>query len=93
MSLLIPLLLFCSSANTNSLNFSGRFSYELAVENVIEAAVMSHPSGITVPTDLEILIEKSKVPLLINACETDGTVRFLLLALSSPSCIQSLKLY
>jgi len=33
----------------------------------------AHPAGITVPDDLDAILEKSKVPLLFNACETDKT--------------------
>ncbi|SGY84611.1 BQ5605_C009g05707 [Microbotryum silenes-dioicae] len=53
--------------------FGGKYAIALAVDNVVTCAVAAHPSGIRVPEDLDLLREKSKAPLLINACETDRT--------------------
>jgi hypothetical protein len=44
--------------------------------------MIAHPAGVAVPDDLNALLDKSRVPLLINACETDQTVS--LLSLSEP---------
>lgn len=46
---------------------------DLAIENSLDVAVVSHPSGVKVPEDLDSLIAQLKAPLLINACEFDQT--------------------
>ncbi|KAJ7220604.1 alpha/beta-hydrolase [Mycena pura] len=51
--------------------FGGRYTIDLALENVIEAAAITHPSQLKVPLDFEALLATSTVPLLINSCETD----------------------
>ncbi|KAJ3568987.1 hypothetical protein NP233_g5345 [Leucocoprinus birnbaumii] len=51
--------------------FGGRYVFDLAFENLIKAAAVCHPSLLQVPDDLEKLLEKSNVPLLINSCTTD----------------------
>jgi len=50
--------------------YGARPTFDLAFENIIQAAVVAHPSRVK-PEDLDIYIEKSKAPLLINSCEDD----------------------
>ncbi|KAF9459320.1 dienelactone hydrolase endo-1,3,1,4-beta-D-glucanase [Collybia nuda] len=51
--------------------FGGRYVFDLAFENIIKAAVVSHPSLLQVPADLEKYKKASKAPLLINSCTVD----------------------
>lgn len=51
--------------------FGGRYTFDLAFDNVIKVAVVSHPSFLQVPADLEKYIASSKAPLLINSCTVD----------------------
>ncbi|CEQ41123.1 SPOSA6832_02792, partial [Sporobolomyces salmonicolor] len=53
--------------------FGGKYSLDLAIENAVDASVISHPGGIKLPGDLDKLLEVSSVPVLFNACETDRT--------------------
>jgi len=50
--------------------FGARYVFDLAFDGVIKAAVVSHPSLIQVPDDLE-KFAKTGVPLLVNSCEHD----------------------
>ncbi|KAK2462237.1 hypothetical protein APHAL10511_005733 [Amanita phalloides] len=52
--------------------YGGRYVFDLAFENVIDASVVSHPSLLKSPADLEKYFSASKVPLLINSCTVDG---------------------
>lgn len=49
----------------------GRYAFDLAFDGVIEVTVVSHPSFLNIPSDLQKYKEKSKAPLLINSCEVD----------------------
>jgi len=51
--------------------FGGRYVFDLAFENIIKVAIVSHPSLLKVPEDLEKYFATSKVPLLINSCTID----------------------
>jgi len=51
--------------------FGGRYTFDLAFENVIKVAVVSHPSFLKVPDDLEKYVATSKAPLIINSCTFD----------------------
>jgi len=51
--------------------FGGRYTFDLAFENVIKVVVVSHPSLLKIPEDLEEYAAKSKAPLLINSCTVD----------------------
>ncbi|KAF8815636.1 dienelactone hydrolase endo-1,3,1,4-beta-D-glucanase [Phlegmacium glaucopus] len=51
--------------------FGGRYVFDLAFENIIKVAAVSHPSLLKVPEDLEKYATTSKVPLLINSCTVD----------------------
>jgi len=51
--------------------FGGRYTFDLAFDNVIQCAVVSHPSLLKVPEDLKTYFSKSQAPLLINSCEVD----------------------
>ncbi|KAG2040096.1 Alpha/Beta hydrolase protein [Suillus americanus] len=51
--------------------FGGRYTFDLAFDNVIQCAVVSHPSLLNIPADLETYFSKSVAPLLINSCEND----------------------
>ncbi|KIJ53076.1 hypothetical protein M422DRAFT_242179 [Sphaerobolus stellatus SS14] len=48
-----------------------RHAVDLAIENTIASAVMPHPSFIVPDGDFPTLLEKSNVPLLIQACDFD----------------------
>jgi len=47
-------------------------AFYLALKNESHVTIVSHPSRLDVPGDLEKYKEKSKAPLLINSCETDA---------------------
>ncbi|KAJ3512605.1 hypothetical protein NLJ89_g3420 [Agrocybe chaxingu] len=51
--------------------FGGRYVFDLAFDNVIQASVASHPSLLQVPADLEKYAAQSKAPLLLNTCPVD----------------------
>jgi len=51
--------------------FGARFVFNLAFEGAIHASVVSHPSLLQVPADLETYLAVSKAPLLINSCTVD----------------------
>ncbi|KAG2354493.1 hypothetical protein BDR07DRAFT_1366006, partial [Suillus spraguei] len=51
--------------------FGGRYTFDLAFENIIQCSVVSHPSFLKIPDDLETYFTKSQAPLLINSCEFD----------------------
>jgi dienelactone hydrolase len=50
--------------------FGGRYAFDLAFDGVIKAAVVSHPSLLEKPADLE-KYAKTNVPLLLNTAESD----------------------
>lgn len=50
--------------------FGARYVFDLAFDGVIKAAVVSHPSLLEAPGDLE-KFSQTNVPLLINSCEVD----------------------
>jgi len=50
--------------------YGARLTFDLAFENIIQAAAIAHPAFIK-SEDLDIYVEKSKAPLLINTCEDD----------------------
>ncbi|KAG9218647.1 hypothetical protein PLEOSDRAFT_1076398 [Pleurotus ostreatus PC15] len=52
--------------------FGGRYCFDLAFDNVVDAVVVSHPSLLKIPEDLEKYAKNSKAPLLINSCTTDS---------------------
>ncbi|KAF8183685.1 dienelactone hydrolase endo-1,3,1,4-beta-D-glucanase [Pholiota molesta] len=52
--------------------FGARYVFDLAFDNVIKVSVVSHPSLLKVPDDLEKYVQTSKAPLLINSCTTDS---------------------
>ncbi|KAG2063790.1 alpha/beta-hydrolase [Suillus decipiens] len=51
--------------------FGGRYTFDLAFDNIIQCSVVAHPSLLKVPEDLEAYFSKSQAPLLINSCEVD----------------------
>ncbi|KAH8833223.1 dienelactone hydrolase endo-1,3,1,4-beta-D-glucanase [Flagelloscypha sp. PMI_526] len=51
--------------------FGARYVFDLAFENIIKAAVVSHPSMLEAPKDLQEYFDKSTAPLLINSCTND----------------------
>ncbi|KIY44996.1 alpha/beta-hydrolase [Fistulina hepatica ATCC 64428] len=51
--------------------YGGRYTFDLAFENIIKVAVVAHPSLLQIPADLEKYAASSFAPLLINSCETD----------------------
>jgi dienelactone hydrolase len=52
--------------------YGARLVFDLAFDNIIQVAVVAHPSLLKQPEDLDTYVEKSKAPLLINSCEDDG---------------------
>ncbi|KAI6044451.1 hypothetical protein EDC04DRAFT_2865923 [Pisolithus marmoratus] len=50
---------------------TGRYGFDLAFENITKVTVVSHPSLLKVPEDLEKYKQLSKAPLLINSCTFD----------------------
>jgi len=51
--------------------YGGRYVFDLAFKNIIKVSVVSHPSLLKVPADLEEYASSSKAPLLINSCTVD----------------------
>ncbi|RXW19843.1 hypothetical protein EST38_g6005 [Candolleomyces aberdarensis] len=51
--------------------FGGRYVFDLAFENITDVSVVSHPTFIKAPEDLEKYLEVSEAPLLINSCTFD----------------------
>jgi len=51
--------------------FGALYTVEAAIKNTIKVGVVSHPSLLQVPDHFNKLVASSKVPLLINSCETD----------------------
>ncbi|PLW06673.1 hypothetical protein PCANC_10388 [Puccinia coronata f. sp. avenae] len=51
--------------------FGGKYIVVTSQKNWIHVGSTCHPSLIQIPDDFTKLIEASKVPLLINSCETD----------------------
>lgn len=51
--------------------YGARPAFDLAFGNVVAVTVVSHPSLLAVPADLEKYLVQSKAPLLINSCEID----------------------
>ncbi|KAI3616946.1 dienelactone hydrolase endo--beta-d-glucanase [Moniliophthora roreri] len=52
--------------------FGGRYTFDLAFGNITKVSVVSHPSRLTAPDDLEEYLRRSKAPLLINSCTVDA---------------------
>ncbi|KAI6010885.1 hypothetical protein F5J12DRAFT_822290, partial [Pisolithus orientalis] len=51
--------------------FGARYGFDLAFENITKVTVVSHPSLLKVPEDLEKYKKLSRAPLLINSCTVD----------------------
>ncbi|KAI6012506.1 dienelactone hydrolase [Pisolithus orientalis] len=51
--------------------FGARYGFDIAFENISKVTVVSHPSLLKVPEDLEKYKKLSKAPLLINSCTFD----------------------
>ncbi|KAH7890858.1 hypothetical protein F5I97DRAFT_1798743, partial [Phlebopus sp. FC_14] len=49
----------------------GRYTFDLAFDDVIKVAVIAHPSLLKVPEDFEKYKSTAKAPLLVNSCTTD----------------------
>ncbi|KAI0731408.1 alpha/beta-hydrolase [Earliella scabrosa] len=47
-------------------------AWYLAFKGASKVTVVSHPSRLRIPEDLQEYYEKAKAPLLINSCETDS---------------------
>jgi len=52
--------------------FGGRYVFDLAFDSVIDVSVVSHPSLLKVPDDIEKYASTAKAPLLINSCTVDS---------------------
>ncbi|THV04734.1 alpha/beta-hydrolase [Dendrothele bispora CBS 962.96] len=53
--------------------FGGRYCFDLAFDNITTVTIVSHPSLLKVPDDLEKYASTAKAPLLINSCTVDQT--------------------
>ncbi|PBK65878.1 alpha/beta-hydrolase [Armillaria solidipes] len=51
--------------------FGGRYVFDLAFEDVLKVAVVSHPSLLKFPDDFEKYATVVKAPLLVNSCTID----------------------
>nr|ASN74467.1 dienelactone hydrolase [Glaciozyma antarctica] len=51
--------------------YGGRYVFDLALDHIIKVAIVSHPSLLSVPEDLEKLKSVGTIPFLWNTCETD----------------------
>ncbi|KAJ6510798.1 Alpha/Beta hydrolase protein [Mycena sanguinolenta] len=51
--------------------FGARYVFDLAFDGILKVSIVSHPSRLVVPDDLEKYASVSKAPLLINSCEVD----------------------
>ncbi|KAI0053159.1 alpha/beta-hydrolase [Auriscalpium vulgare] len=51
--------------------YGGRLVFDLALDNTIAVAATAHPSLLQ-PADIDAYAEKSKAPLLVEACEVDA---------------------
>ncbi|KAH8833224.1 dienelactone hydrolase endo-1,3,1,4-beta-D-glucanase [Flagelloscypha sp. PMI_526] len=56
--------------------FGARYVFDLAFENIIKVSVVSHPSMLEAPKDLQEYFDKSTAPLLINSCTHDDPFPF-----------------
>ncbi|KAI6001229.1 dienelactone hydrolase [Pisolithus albus] len=54
--------------------FGARYGFDVAFENITKVTVVSHPSLLEIPEDLEKYKKLSRAPLLINSCTFD--IRF-----------------
>ncbi|KJA16438.1 hypothetical protein HYPSUDRAFT_47350, partial [Hypholoma sublateritium FD-334 SS-4] len=61
-----PLDKVIAALKAEGVTSSGRYVFDLAFENVIKVGVVSHPSLLKTPDDLE-----SKAPLLFNSAKAD----------------------
>ncbi|KAJ7812098.1 dienelactone hydrolase [Mycena olivaceomarginata] len=51
--------------------FGARFVFDLAFDGILKVSVVSHPSRLVIPDDLEKYATQATAPLLINSCEVD----------------------
>ncbi|KAJ7207885.1 chlorocatechol-degradation protein [Mycena pura] len=51
--------------------FGARYVFDLAFENTLKVSIVSHPSRLVIPDDLNKYATVSTAPLLINSCEVD----------------------
>ncbi|TFK69292.1 chlorocatechol-degradation protein [Pluteus cervinus] len=49
----------------------GRYVFDLAFDNIVKVAAVSHPTLLQSPTDFEKYKSLSKAPLLMNTCDFD----------------------
>ncbi|KAI0702268.1 dienelactone hydrolase endo-1,3,1,4-beta-D-glucanase [Cytidiella melzeri] len=52
--------------------YGARLCFNLAFENEVSVVIVTHPSLLKTPEDLETYLAKSKAPLLINSCTYDS---------------------
>ncbi|KAF7329114.1 hypothetical protein MKEN_00171900 [Mycena kentingensis (nom. inval.)] len=52
--------------------FGARYVFDLSFENQLKVSIVSHPSRLVIPDDLNKYLSDSKSPLLINSCEVDN---------------------
>ncbi|KIJ65191.1 hypothetical protein HYDPIDRAFT_27910 [Hydnomerulius pinastri MD-312] len=51
--------------------FGGRYTFDLACENIIKVAIVAHPSQLKVPDDFTKYLNNSKAPLCIEVGDVD----------------------
>ncbi|KAG6327262.1 hypothetical protein ID866_11827 [Astraeus odoratus] len=51
--------------------FGGRYCFDLAFDKAINVTVVSHPTLLKIPEDLEKYRDAAEAPLLINSCTVD----------------------
>jgi dienelactone hydrolase len=51
--------------------FGARYVFDLAFEKAIKVSIVSHPSMLECPADLEKYAANSEAPLLVNSCTVD----------------------
>ncbi|KZV89806.1 dienelactone hydrolase endo-1,3,1,4-beta-D-glucanase [Exidia glandulosa HHB12029] len=51
--------------------FGGRYSVDLAQDNVVSVISVAHPSRYDIPKDFELLMTQSKAAFQIHSCEVD----------------------
>jgi len=51
--------------------FGARYVFDLAYDHLLKASVISHPSLLKIPEDLEKYCKEVTAPLLINSCDVD----------------------
>ncbi|KAI6040300.1 dienelactone hydrolase family-domain-containing protein, partial [Pisolithus marmoratus] len=54
--------------------FGGRYAIDLAIDQVVDVVVVSHPSQVVIPDAFETIAQKAKAPLLLEMGDQDTEV-------------------